>query len=135
MTARQTSPAMTRWLSGGSVTAPDGSIQVRTVLPRRLPAGQHPGGLHGRVRVRRPGGWGVPQQDRGDQVFCRLLKLSLVHRLVVGPPAGGDRRGGYHQHEQDDQDQPQGGLDPVGAPAQRVAVQAEPSDEPGRLAV
>ena len=98
---------------------------------RRLPAGRHPGGLHRRVRVRASCRRGLLQQDRGDQVIRRPLGASPVQAQVIGPLAGQDRGGGHRRHEQHHQDQPQGRLDPVRSPAQRVAVEAEPPGRPG----
>ena len=62
MTVSQTLPTTTRWSTGGSVTAPEGSIQVRTVLPLRAPttASTSP------VRSGCPGGC----QRAGTQVVC-----------------------------------------------------------------
>ena len=62
MTASQTSPTTTRWSSGGSVTAPDGSIQVRTVLPLRAPARASTSPVRGGC----PGGC----QRAGTQAVC-----------------------------------------------------------------
>ena len=86
-------------------------------LPGRLPAGRHPGSLHGRVRVGGSDRRGIAQQDGGDLVVDRPLDLSPVQGVMIGPPAGRDRGGGYRQHGQDDHDQPQGALDPVRAPS------------------
>ena len=62
MTAITTLPATTRWSSGGSVTAPDGSIQVRTVLPLRAPATASTSPVRGGC----PGGC----QRAGTQAVC-----------------------------------------------------------------
>ena len=59
------------------------------------------------------------------------LSLSLADGVMISPPAGRDRGGGYHRHH-DDHGQSQGGLDPVRAASQRVAVEAEPPDQPGQ---
>ena len=62
MTAMQTSPVMSRWSSGGLVTAPETSIHVGTVLPFRVPAGAGTSP----VRGGRPGG----RQRASTQVIC-----------------------------------------------------------------
>ena len=62
MTASQTLPTTMRWFGGGSVTAPEGSIQVRTVLPLRAPATARTSPVRGGC----PGGC----QRAGTQVVC-----------------------------------------------------------------
>jgi hypothetical protein len=60
-------------------------------------------------------------------VICRLLRTSLMQGDMIGVPAGCDHGDGHGSDEQNHYGEPDGGLNPVGSPAQRVAVDTQPA--------